>query len=86
MSYRSSPLNPNARRTGSRGPSPEARRLEAAVRDAKERALEDGRSANPSSRTGGVATFKWGAATITVNDTDVISAVVAQVKKDLGIV
>lgn len=81
MVYRSSPLNPNARRTGTRGPSPEARRLEEAVRDAKQRALDG----EEHDWIGGVAKFKWGNATITVRDTDVISNVVKQVKKDLGI-
>lgn len=83
MVYRSSPLNPNARKTGKRGPSPEAQRMEAAVRDAKARALKDGRDkGEPGS---GVATFRWGRATITVRDTDVISNAVAQACKDLGI-
>jgi hypothetical protein len=60
--------------------SAQAARLDAAVRDAMARAREDSRDGGD-----GVATFKWGAATITVRDTDMIGDVVKQVKKDLGI-
>lgn len=81
MAYRSSPLNPNARRTGTRGPTA-VQRVEAAVRDAKTRALA---GEEHDSNGQGVARFRWGNATITVRDTDVISNVVRQVKKDLGI-
>ncbi len=76
-----SPLNPNARRVGRR--TPQVAQLEAAVRKAKQDAVAHGNRASFDHE--GVATFEFGGAKITVRDTDAISAVVAQVRKDLNI-